>query len=201
MMPHAKMAPKAVRKPTAEKKVGAASRTTSTTRTKASLGDKKKEQVIKPQETENVAPEKVEEIVESLISSVISNVEAEFVENTQNLEIDPANRRRSSEPQQRSEDDSAAEERRRRIGRGDSEAQLEEILQHIFTAPTNVTIPTRKKSATITPAKNTAPGSVVEIAQANEGGEQSSISPESNQDRLEASESYEILDESCSQKS
>ncbi|PIO66983.1 hypothetical protein TELCIR_11288 [Teladorsagia circumcincta] len=69
------------------------------------------------------------QIVESLITSVISNIEAEFVEETKNLGVVPAQRRRSSEPQQRPDDDSAAEERRRQVLKTPPQAHEQEQKQ------------------------------------------------------------------------
>nr|CDJ83518.1 neurofilament heavy polypeptide [Haemonchus contortus] len=121
-------------------------------------GNKDGEEVNRCTDDGKGSSEKVDDVVESLVSEVISKAEAELVEDsTKGGAITGTERRLSEPPQHRPDNNGATEERRRRIERGDSEAYIEEVLKHVFTAPTSTIIPTRLKTASVTIVKAAAP--------------------------------------------
>ncbi|XGW05210.1 hypothetical protein V3C99_015972 [Haemonchus contortus] len=153
------MAPKAVQKPAAKKKMNSATNILPSTGTRAPEdGNKDGEEVNRCTDDGKGSSEKVDDVVESLVSEVISKAEAELVEDsTKGGAITGTERRLSEPPQHRPDNNGATEERRRRIERGDSEAYIEEVLKHVFTAPTSTIIPTRLKTASVTIVKAAAP--------------------------------------------
>ncbi|VDO33770.1 unnamed protein product [Haemonchus placei] len=154
------MAPKAVPKPAAKKKMNSTTNILPSTGTRAPEDGKKDgEEVNRCTDDGNGSSEKVDDVVESLVSEVISKAEADLVEGSKEVAASIGTERRLSEPPHRPDDNGAVEERRRRIERGDSEAYIEEVLKHVFTAPTSTIIPTRPKSASVVVVKAAAPTS------------------------------------------